>query len=108
MSEVVAVETKLWRWASDGSPAGGWFFLTVDGPAGEEIAAHEAMRRMELGKGRGFGSVKVRASIGDSEWQTSVFPSKVHGGYVLPIKAAVRKAEGLAEGDEVKASLALL
>lgn len=108
MSDTVTFTSALWRWSSDGSPAGGWFFLTIDGAAGEQIAAHEAMRRMELGRGRGFGSVKVRARIGESEWATSVFPSKHHGGYLLPVKAAVRKAEGLAERDEVNASLELL
>ncbi|MEL1251190.1 DUF1905 domain-containing protein [Aurantiacibacter gilvus] len=107
MSEVTFT-AELWRWSSDGSPAGGWYFVTIDGEAGEAVAAHEAMRRMELGRGRGFGSVKVRASIGTSEWATSVFPSKSQGGYLLPIKSAVRKAEGLAEGDEVSALLTLL
>ncbi len=108
MSDTLSFTSTLWRWSSDGSPAGGWFFLTIDGEAGEAIAAHEAMRRMELGRGRGFGSVKVRASIGGSEWATSVFPSKDRGGYLLPVKAAVRKVEVLAEGDEVEAALELL
>ena len=108
MSDAVVFTARLWRWSSDGSPAGGWFFLTVDGQAGEAVAAHEAIRRLELGKGRGFGSVKVRASIGESDWATSVFPSKSRYGYLLPVKAAVRKAEGLAEGDEVSATLELL
>ena len=108
MSDTVSLSANLWRWASDGSPAGGWYFLIVDGEAGETIAAHEAMRRMELGKGRGFGSVKVRVRLGDSEWATSVFPSKSRGGYLLPVKAAVRKAEGLAEGDVVGVTLTLL
>lgn len=108
MSDTIEVTAPLWRWSSDGSPAGGWYFVTVDGTAGEALAAHEAMRRLELGRGRGFGSVKVRARIGDSEWATSVFPSKHHQGFVLPIKAAVRRAEGLAEGDPVSLTLALL
>lgn len=107
MSEISFTAT-LWRWSSDGSPAGGWYFLTVDGEAGKAISAHEAMRRLELGKGRGFGSVKVRATIGGNEWATSVFPSKGHAGYLLPVKAAVRKAEGLAEDDDVTVSLELL
>ncbi|MDE1467738.1 DUF1905 domain-containing protein [Aurantiacibacter sp. D1-12] len=103
----VQFTSKLWVWQSTSSP-GAWHFLTADGEAGDAIAAHEAMRRMELGSGRGFGSVKVEAQIGETSWKTSVFPSKSHGGYLLPVKAAVRKAEGLVEGDEVKASLTLL
>jgi len=43
---------------------------------------------------RGFGSVRVRATIGATTWTTSIFPS-ADGTYVLPLKKAVRLAEGL-------------
>lgn len=58
------------------------------------------MRRLE-GAAKGFGSLKVTARIGDSTFKTSVFPSK-DLGWLLPVKAAVRKAEGIGEGDEVE------
>jgi hypothetical protein len=84
----------------------------IDGAAGEAIAAHGAMRRLELGpiagRGRGFGSVRVEARIGDTRWRTSVFPSKAHAGYLLPVKLAVRKAEDLAAGDMAEVELVLL
>ncbi|QOV92362.1 DUF1905 domain-containing protein [Humisphaera borealis] len=32
-------------------------------------------------------------------WQTSVFPDKKRGAFLLPVKAAVRKAEHLIIGD---------
>ena len=82
----------------------GWVPLT--GEAAEAVAAHELMRRMELGKRRGFGSVKVTARIGGSEWQTSLFPQK-SGGWFLPIKKPVRQAEALAWGDLVEVELEL-
>ena len=41
----------------------------------------------------GFGSVRVEATIGGSTWRTSIFPSD--DAYILPIKKAVREAEGL-------------
>ena len=104
-AERIAVTARLWVW--QGGEAASWHFLTIDGRAGEAIAAHEAMRRLELGGSRGFGSVKVRARIGLSGWDTSVFPSKSHLGYLLPVKAAVRQAEGLAPGDEVTVELEL-
>lgn len=63
------------------------------------MTATALMRRLE-GMARGFGSLKVTATIGDSSWQTSVFPSR-ETGWMLPVKAAIRKAEGLGEGDEV-------
>ena len=110
MSDIVHHNSTLWVWR--GGNNGSWHFATIDGAAGEAISAHEAMRRLELGPngrgGRGFGSVKVKATIGDSSWNTSVFPSKPHKGFILPVKAAIRKAQDLSEGDEVSVALELL
>ncbi len=64
------------------------------------------MRRLEGGQRRGWGSIRVTATIGETSWQTSMFPSKESGGYLLPVKAAVRKAEGLTAGDEIAVRLA--
>ena len=47
----------------------------------------------------GWGVIPVRARVGRTEFETSLFPKD--GRYLLPLKAAVRKAENLAEGDEV-------
>ena len=46
---------------------------------------------------RGWGALKVRATIGGSPWTTSIFPSASHKSCLLPVKAQVRKAEGLKE-----------
>ncbi len=97
MTERHELTTTLWRWT--GSNGVGWFFITIDGAAGEAITATALMRRLEGVGTRGFGSVKVRATIGQSCWSTSVFPAK-EGGYMLPVKVAIRKTEGLSEGDE--------
>jgi hypothetical protein len=83
----------------------GWVALT--GEAADAVAAHELMRRLELGKRRGFGSVKVAVRLGESRWQTSLFPQK-SGGWFLPIKKAVRLAEGLDYGDDIEGKLELL
>jgi hypothetical protein len=37
-------------------------------------------------------------TIGSSRWRTSIFPDKQRATYVLPVKKAVRAAEGLAHG----------
>lgn len=97
---------SLWRWTSPSAPAA-WFFLTIDGAAGEALSAHALMRRLELGQVRGFGSLKVAARIGTSSWKTSVFPQKGEG-WMLPVKAAVRRAEHIGEGDEVMLALEVL
>lgn len=82
-------------------------YVGIEGAAAEAIGAHELMRRLELGRRRGFGSVKVNVSVGDSRWSTSVFPQK-QGGWFLPVKKAVCRAEGIEAGDEVAVRLELL
>ncbi len=102
-TDTIRHEGTLWVWQGDGPAA--WHFVTVDGDAGLQLAALEAMRRLETGARRGFGSVKVSARIGDSTWATSVFPHKTSGGWLLPVRAAIRKAEDIAEGDRVQITL---
>ena len=94
---------RLWRWTG-ASGGGTWHFITIDGEAGEALSGTALMRKLE-GNARGFGSLKVIARIGDSRFVTSVFPSKSDGGWLLPVKAAVRRAEDLADGDNVDVRL---
>ncbi|MEQ1499705.1 MAG: DUF1905 domain-containing protein [Novosphingobium sp.] len=98
MTETITHTGPLWRWTTPAAPAA-WFFITIDGEAGEALSATALMRRMEKTL-RGFGSLKVTAQIGDSTFKTSLFPSK-ELGWMLPVKAAVRKAEGVGEGDVI-------
>ncbi len=94
------VTGKLWRWqgkAKDGAPSPvSWFFITIDG------AVAEAIRAASPGRTAAWGSVYVSVTIGATSWRTSLFPSKDVGGYLLPVKAAVRKAERLEEGSEAQ------
>ncbi len=99
--EIINHTGTLWRW--QGSSGGSWHFLTINGEAGEALSGTALMRRMEKTLG-GFGSLKVSATIGDSQFNTSLFPSK-ELGWLLPVKASVRKAEGIREGDEVVVAL---
>ncbi|WP_298289845.1 DUF1905 domain-containing protein [Novosphingobium sp.] len=89
--------TTLWRW-SGGAKGGDWFFVTIDGEVGEALSATALMHRLESGRRSGWGSVKVAVQVGETAWRTSAFPSKEQG-WIVPIKAAVRKAEGLVEGE---------
>jgi hypothetical protein len=47
--------------------------------------------------------IPVTARIGGTRWTTSLFPKD--GGYVVPIKDAVRAAEGLEVDDVVTVTL---
>lgn len=96
---VIAFTSLLWIWK--GEQAGRWYFVTVPEEQSAEIKAHA------LGNPRGFGSVKVEAVIGQVTWRTSVFPLN-SGGYVLPVKADVRRRAGISAGDEVTVRLELL
>jgi hypothetical protein len=81
-------------------------FVRIPPDAAEGIVAHEFERRLEMGKRRGFGSVKVTVMLGGSTWQTSLFPNK-DGSWFLPVKKLVRVAEGLRYGEEVSVELEL-
>ena len=50
-----------------------------------------------------WGQVPVHVVIGDTEFSTALFPKD--GRYLVPLKAAVRKAEGIHDGDVVAVAL---
>ena len=53
----------------------------------------------------GWGVIPVEARIGDVLFTTSLFPKD--GGYLLPLKNAVRKPQGLAADDEVRVEMTI-
>lgn len=96
---MITVTSLLWIWK--GEAAGRWYFITVPDEQSDEIRAHA------FGSPRGFGSVRVEARIDDVVWRTSLFPLN-KGGYLLPVKADVRKRTKIAVGDEVTVKFELL
>ena len=99
--EVFEASGPVWLWQPAEPKGGGWHFLTVRGAVAAEI------RYAALGRTGGFGSVKVTATIGETTWATSLFPHKESGGFLLPLKADVRRREGIEAGAEVTARLAV-
>jgi hypothetical protein len=95
-AESFRFEAQLWEWEG----AGAWCFVTVPAEIGQDI-------RLLSGPPKAFGSVRVEVTVADSTWRTSVFPDKTRG-YVLPVKGAVRRAEGLEVGDQVSVSLVVI
>jgi len=96
---MIEFSSLLWIWRSDA--AGTWYFVTIPEELAGEIKAHA------FGSPRGFGSVRVEATIGDVTWGTSVFPLN-SGGYILPVKKEVRVKARIAAGDEVPVAIKLL
>jgi hypothetical protein len=86
---------ELWYWRG---PAP-YHFVTVP----EEASAD--LRALSPIVSYGWGVIPVSVRIGETEWETSLFPKD--GRYAVPIKDAVRHSEGLADGDIVTVELAI-
>ncbi|MCC2031866.1 DUF1905 domain-containing protein [Microbacterium allomyrinae] len=95
---MIEFDGDVFRWAARADSS--WFFTSVPPELSDDI--REIPRPY-----RGFGSVRVRARIGGSEWTTSIFPSS-DGTYVLPLKKSVREAESLVDGGPVTVRLDVL
>ena len=85
---------ELWVYPGNGA----WYFLTLP------VAIAEQIKFMHS-RPRGFGSVRVQATIASTQWETSIFPDKASNSFLLPVKAAIRRQESLAAGDCVAVEL---
>lgn len=106
MSEAITATLSLQRWQGD---RGTYHLVNFTGEAAEALTTHATLHRLEFGRQRGFGSVKVMAQIGDTQWKSSVFPMNVEDEkfhrtakkWTLLISKKLMKAESLAHGDEI-------
>lgn len=96
-AEHTAFSAEIWQHPGNG----GWHFITLPADLADETRARTAALR------RPFGSVAVRATIGATSWSTSIFADRESGSYLLPVKADVRRREGVRAGDTVTVSLGL-
>ena len=88
--------SEVWLWQAK---KGAWHFVTLPVEMSEDIKAFTKHLA------RGFRSVKVEAKIGETKWKTSIFPSKEHDTFLLPIKKSVRDAEDFGVGSAVTVDL---
>ena len=72
----------------------GWHFVSVP----PEISAD--ITDISGGHRRGFGAVRVAVTVGGTSWRTSLFPDSKT--YLPPMKKAVRAADHLEAGDDVR------
>ena len=84
---------EMWPWRG---PAPYHFVIIPD-----EVSSE--LRALSSLVSYGWGVIPVGARIGQTEWETSLFPKD--GRYALPIKDAVRLAEDLTDGDDVHVEL---
>jgi hypothetical protein len=87
-------------WLYNGHSA--WHFISLPKTLSAKI------KKLFLGLERGWGSLPVKVTIGESEWRTSIFPDTKTKSYLLPLKAGIRKKENLKVGDKVKVSLEII
>jgi hypothetical protein len=85
----IEFEGKIWFWRG---PAP-WYFVTVPEKESGDLKAISGFLTY------GWGCIPARVRTGETEWKTSLIPKD--GRYLVPIKASVREAENLGEGDTV-------
>jgi hypothetical protein len=86
---------EVWHWRG---PAP-FYFVTV--PEEESRQLHAVAAQVTYG----WGAIPVRMRLGATEWSTSLIPKD--GRYAVPLKDAVRRAEGVDEGDTVSLELGI-
>ncbi len=101
-SHTYKFRAQLWIYRGSGTPSsnagamrGSWYFITLPKKTSGIIKGLTASTR------RGWGSVRVTVTIGQTTWRTSIFPDAKAGAYLLPVKAAVREKEGIEDGDRI-------
>ncbi|MFM7309329.1 MAG: DUF1905 domain-containing protein [Flavobacteriales bacterium] len=81
--------------------AAAWRFVLLPFDMSQEIRLH--LKHEE----QGWGRLKATAEIGSTRWETAIWFDTKHATYMLPLKASVRKKEGIADGDEVEVKIYL-
>ena len=84
---------EVWHWRGP-SP---FHFITVPEELCDALEATAGMVSY------GWGMIPVTVSIGGTAWTTSLWPKD--GRYIVPLKAAVRRAEGLEVGATTRVRL---
>ena len=79
----------------------GWRFVTLP------VKISQGIRKLTAGATRGFGSVRVVATIGSTSWKTSIFPDTKRNAFLLPVKADVRKREAVKNDVTVEIAIEL-
>ena len=90
------IKSKLFKWPGKAA----WFFIRIDEKTTESIRDNFGMFA------KGWGSLPVNVTSGESRWKTSIFPEK--GTYLLPIKSQIRKTEKINDGDLVSLMIEII
>ena len=86
------VRSEVWLYPGQTS---NWHFVSLPRKQSDTI------KKEFSGVKRGWGSLPVRVTLGKTTWKTSIFPDKKENTYLLPLKADVRRKEGVRAGESV-------
>ncbi len=89
------ISSTVFKWQGQA----GWHFISIPKEQSEEIKKNFGSTS------KGWGSLPVTVTVGKTTWKTSIFPDKKLGCYLLPLKAIIRKKEGIFEGSMIKFSI---
>ena len=97
MKKTYQLHAKVWVYSGKAA----WRFVTIPAHIADDINFHFAEHK------RGFGSIRVRVIVGESSWNTSIFPDKESGGFLLPLKREVRVKEKIADKSDISLQIIL-
>ena len=97
-SKSYKIKAKIWLYPGENA---NWHFLTIPKKESSLITLHYKAFK------KGLGSLPVEARIKKTTWTTSIFPDNKSGTYLLPLKALIRRAEGLEKDDTVTFSIVI-
>jgi hypothetical protein len=86
------IKAKVWLWSGKGA----WHFVTVPSDVSAQITEMFGYLKAS------WGSIGAKLTIGKTTWETSLFPHNKSGGYLIPLKAEIRRKENISLGDEVE------
>jgi hypothetical protein len=97
MTKTYTVLAKVWLYPGKA----GWHFVSIPPNTTQDIDFYFGHAK------KGWSSLPVTITVGATTWTTSIFADKKTGTYLLPVKADVRKAEGINVADEISVQLEL-
>ena len=89
MEKTYKFKADVWLWPG----VGGWHFIKEKKKISREVRENH-----------GKGMIKVKATVKDVTWDTSLFPHKKSKGYLLCLKSSIRKKVGIYENDTINVS----
>lgn len=89
---IYKITNKVWVYPG----VAGWHFVSVPKKQSQNITKTFGAIK------HGWGSLPVTATLGQSSWETSIFPDSKTGTYLLPLKASIRKKEQVSAGQTIE------